>query len=76
VKPEAIVALGATATRSLFGAKVKVMKDRGALIESDLASLAAVTIHPSAVLRAGDDREAAFDGLVADLKSVADAMAT
>jgi DNA polymerase len=74
VGPEAIVALGATATRSLFGAEVKVMKDRGALLESDLAPLAAVTIHPSAVLRAGDEREEAYEGFVADLKVVADAM--
>jgi uracil-DNA glycosylase family protein len=75
VGPEAIVALGATATRSLFGTKVKVMKDRGKLLESDLAEIAAVTIHPSAVLRAGDDRAEAFDSLVADLRLVADAMA-
>jgi DNA polymerase len=75
VGPEAIVALGATATRSLFGTKVKVMKDRGKLLESDLAPLAAVTIHPSAVLRAGDDRADAFESLVADLRAVADAMA-
>jgi uracil-DNA glycosylase family protein len=32
VHPEAIVALGATAARSLFGPKVKEMKDRGALL--------------------------------------------
>jgi DNA polymerase len=74
VGPEAIVALGATATRSLFGTKVKVTKDRGRLLESDLAKIAAVTIHPSAVLRAGDDRADAFASLVADLQLVADAM--
>jgi DNA polymerase len=74
VGPDAVVALGATAARSLFGPKVKVMKDRGRLLESDLAPLAAVTIHPSAVLRAGDEREEAFDSLVADLKLVADAL--
>ena len=75
VGPEAIVALGATATRSLFGPKVKVTKDRGTLLESDLADLAAVTIHPSAVLRAGEDRADAYAGLVSDLKLVAEAMA-
>ncbi|HEX3735936.1 MAG TPA: UdgX family uracil-DNA binding protein [Solirubrobacterales bacterium] len=75
IRPEAVVALGATAARSLFGPTVKVMKDRGALLESDLAPLAAVTIHPSAVLRAGEEREEAFDSLVADLKVVADALA-
>ena len=45
-------------------------KDRGALMERD-TSLGRrqflVTIHPSAVLRA-DDRDAAYDGLVADLR--------
>lgn len=74
VGPEAIVALGATATRSLFGTGVKVTKDRGRLLESDLAPLAAVTIHPSAVLRAGDEREEAYESFVADLKLVADAL--
>jgi uracil-DNA glycosylase len=74
VKPEAIVALGAIAARSLFGTEVKVTKDRGTLLESDLAPIAAVTVHPSAVLRAGDEREAAYEAFVADLKLVADAL--
>jgi hypothetical protein len=34
-----------------------------------------VTVHPSAVLRAGDEREAAYERFVADLKLVADALA-
>jgi uracil-DNA glycosylase len=75
VKPEVIVALGATAARSLFGTEVKVTVDRGTLLESDLAPLAAVTVHPSAVLRAGDEREQAYEAFVADLKIVADALA-
>jgi DNA polymerase len=74
VGPEAIVALGATAARSLFGTKIKVTKDRGRLLGSDLAGIAAVTIHPSAVLRAGEDRADAYASLVADLKLVAEAM--
>jgi DNA polymerase len=74
VGPEAIVALGATATRSLFGTQVKVTKDRGRLLESELAQVAAVTIHPSAVLRAGDERAGAYAEFVADLKLVAKAM--
>jgi DNA polymerase len=76
VKPEAVVALGATATRSLFGTEVKVTRDRGTPLESDLAPLALVTVHPSAILRAGDEREAAYGAFVADLKVVADALAT
>jgi uracil-DNA glycosylase family protein len=74
VGPEAVVALGAVATRSLFGTGVKVMRDRGALLDSDLAPIAAVTIHPSAVLRAGEAREEAYASLVADLKIVVAAL--
>jgi uracil-DNA glycosylase family protein len=76
VKPEAILALGATAARSLFGPKVKVTKDRGRSLESPLAPLAAVTIHPSAILRLRDqdEREAEFAGFVADLEGVASAL--
>ncbi|HEX3360838.1 MAG TPA: UdgX family uracil-DNA binding protein [Solirubrobacterales bacterium] len=74
VKPEAVVALGATAARSLFGTEVKVTRDRGKPLESDLAPLALVTVHPSAVLRAGDEREAAYDAFAGDLKVVAEAL--
>jgi uracil-DNA glycosylase family protein len=76
VGPEAIVALGATAARSLFGSKVKVLKDRGRPLESPLASIVAVTIHPSAILRLRehDEREAEFAGFVADLEGVAAAL--
>ena len=76
VDPEVIVCLGATATKALLGSAVRVTKDRGALMERD-TSLGPrqflVTIHPSAVLRA-DDRDAAYAGLVADLKVAAAAL--
>jgi uracil-DNA glycosylase len=72
VGPEAILAMGATAARSLFGPKVKVTKDRGRPLDSPLAPLAAVTIHPSAILRLRehDEREAELAGFVADLEAV------
>ncbi len=73
VDPEVIVCLGATATKALLGSAVRVTKDRGALMERDTTvgpRQFLVTIHPSAVLRA-DDRDAAYDGLVADLKVAA-----
>ena len=57
VKPTLLVALGAVAARSLYGTKVKVMRDRGTLLESDRAPLASVTIHPSALLRIDDGEE-------------------
>ncbi len=73
VDPDVIVCLGATATKALLGSAIRVTKDRGALMERE-TSLGPrqflVTIHPSAVLRA-DDRDAAYAGLVADLRVAA-----
>ena len=76
VEPEALLAMGATAARSLYGTKVKVTKDRGRPLESPLAPVAAVTIHPSALLRLRDrdEREAEFAAFVADLEAVAAAL--
>lgn len=77
VEPEAVLAMGATAARSLFGPKVKVTKDRGRPLESPLAPVTAVTIHPSAILRLRDhdEREAELAGFVADLEGVAASLA-
>ncbi|HET7589703.1 MAG TPA: UdgX family uracil-DNA binding protein [Solirubrobacterales bacterium] len=76
VRPQAIVALGASAARSLFGSKVKVLKNRGRQISSPLAPLASVTIHPSAILRLRehDEREAELAAFVADLEAVVGAL--
>jgi DNA polymerase len=40
VRPLGVLALGATAGRSLFGPKARVGKDRGRLLESPLAAVA------------------------------------
>lgn len=76
VEPAALLAMGATAGRALFGTKVRVTKDRGRPLESPLAPLAAITIHPSAILRLRDhdEREAEFAGFVADLEAVGSAL--
>ena len=76
VKPQALLAMGATAARAVFGPKVKVTKDRGQPLESPLAPVAAVTIHPSAILRLRDhdEREAELAAFVADLEGVATAL--
>jgi DNA polymerase len=73
VKPRALVCLGATAGQALIGPSVRVGRDRGRPLESDLAELVTITVHPSSILRAQDDREreAAFDEFVADLSEVA-----
>jgi uracil-DNA glycosylase family protein len=71
VKPEALVALGATAAQALIRPSISVMRERGRPLDSDLAPLVVATIHPSAVLRSDPDaREEAFASLVRDLAFV------
>jgi uracil-DNA glycosylase len=76
VKPKALVCLGATAAKALLGSQVRITRDRGRPLESDLAPLAIATAHPSAILRLRDDEErrAAREELVADLTLVARAL--
>ena len=54
VKPRVVVALGATAAKSLLGAKFALMKQRGTVVQSPWAEQVVATVHPSAVLRAVD----------------------
>ena len=72
VRPTALLALGSTAAKALFGPSVRVTRDRGKLIESPLAPVAALTLHPSAILRLRDhdEREQAIGGLIDDLSLV------
>jgi uracil-DNA glycosylase len=69
VKPTLLIALGATAARAVYGTKVKVMRDRGTFVESDLAPIATVTIHPSALLRidGGEEKRLAHAEFERDL---------
>jgi DNA polymerase len=73
VKPTAIVALGATAARSLFGRPVTIAKLRGRMVELPDGSAAFVTIHPSFLLRIQDDadKEREYRNFVADLRPAA-----
>jgi DNA polymerase len=72
VQPAALVCLGATAAQQLLGSHIRIGKDRGRPIDSDLADLVTLTTHPSAILRADDeDREDAMGQFVGDLKEVA-----
>jgi uracil-DNA glycosylase len=76
VKPEALVCLGATAAQALLGRGFRVTKERGRLVESDLAPVVSATIHPSAILRLpeDEDREAEREAFAADLRAVAAAL--
>lgn len=54
VKPRVIVALGATAARSLLGKSATVSKLRGAPLQMDDGTMLFVTNHPSYLLRIPD----------------------
>jgi len=56
VRPQVLVALGATAAQALFGASFSVSRQRGQLIDSPLAPFAIATVHPSSILRAPDEK--------------------
>jgi DNA polymerase len=71
VRPSVLVCLGATAAQSLLGRDFRVTQHRGEWLESELAERVTATIHPSAILRAGERREAEMDAFVEDLKLVA-----
>ncbi|MET8145847.1 UdgX family uracil-DNA binding protein [Sphaerisporangium sp. NPDC005288] len=88
LRPDVVVALGATAGKALLGPSFRVTKERGVLLPFPPAgdgagawegafapeeALLLATIHPSAVLRA-QDREAMYAGLVADLRVAAGAL--
>lgn len=77
VRPVGVVLLGATAGQAVYGASFRVGEARGVVREwpePGGPDWSVATIHPSAVLRAGEDRAAAYDGLVADLRVAADAV--
>jgi DNA polymerase len=77
VQPTGLLALGATAGKALFGPSVRVTRDRGRLIDSPLAPVAALTLRPSAILRLRDhdEREDALASLVGDLRLLAASVA-
>jgi DNA polymerase len=74
VRPEAVVILGATAGKALFGSSFRIRDQRGRPLDSELADLVIATVHPSAILRAPDDtaRQAEREAFTADLALVAE----
>ena len=72
IRPPVMVALGATAARSLFGKVVTITSLRGRPHQLADGSECWVTVHPSALLRAPDE-QARREGrklFVADLKRI------
>src|SRR5207302_1991675 len=71
VKPDLVVALGATAAQALLGPAFRVTAERGKLHISPLAPRVVATVHPSSILRAQDeDREREMAAFVKDLRAV------
>jgi DNA polymerase len=69
VRPKVLVCLGRTAAQALLGRDARVTALRGRLLDvPELAMPVVVTLHPSAVLRAGDERRRRRAELVDDLE--------
>ncbi|MET0616089.1 MAG: UdgX family uracil-DNA binding protein [Thermoleophilaceae bacterium] len=73
VKPDVLVLLGAIAAKALLGSSFKVTERRGELLDSDLAPVVMVTVHPSSILRQPDEarRVAEREAFADDLRVVA-----
>jgi uracil-DNA glycosylase len=70
VRPEVLVAMGATAVRAVLGGTRAIASLRRQVLASTLGPPMVATVHPSAIVRIPDrdDRRAALEGLAADLR--------
>jgi len=73
IKPDLVVAMGATSAQSVFGKITPINKNRGRLIDLDDGIKALVTVHPSYLLRLPDAEAKAreYARFVDDLKIAA-----
>jgi uracil-DNA glycosylase len=74
IKPELVVAMGATAAQCVFGKITPINKNRGRLIDLDEGIKALVTVHPSYLLRLpdADAKAREYQRFVDDFRIVAD----
>ena len=77
VRPEIVVALGATAVRSVSGRPIPINKIRGQVLDLPDGGRMVATIHPSYILRIEDeaDKRAQYRQFVDDLKTCAKLLA-
>jgi uracil-DNA glycosylase len=73
IKPDLVVAMGATAAQSVFGKITPINKNRGRPIDLDDGTRALVTVHPSYLLRLpdADAKAREYQRFVQDLKIAA-----
>ena len=71
VKPNLVVAMGATAAQAMFGPGFRVTRERGKVLSSKLAPRVLATVHPSSLLRQPNEesREREYKHFVADLRT-------
>jgi uracil-DNA glycosylase len=55
VRPGVLVCMGSTAAQALFGPSFRVTRERGKLLESEIAPRVVTTVHPSSLLRQPDE---------------------
>src|SRR5712671_1379930 len=74
IKPDLVVAMGATAAQSVFGKITPINKNRGRLFDLGEGAKALVTVHPSYLLRQpdADAKAREYARFVDDLKIAAD----
>ena len=71
VRPNLVVAMGATAAQAFFGPGFRVTRERGKVLSSKLAPRVLATVHPSSLLRQRDEesRQREYKHFVADLRA-------
>ncbi len=74
IKPDLVVAMGATAAQSVFGKITPINKNRGRLLDLGEGAKALVTVHPSYLLRLpdADAKAREYQRFVDDLTIAAD----
>src|SRR5258705_6922467 len=74
IRPDLMVAMGATAAQSVFGKITPINKNRGRLLDLGEGAKALVTVHPSYLLRLpdADAKAREYQRFVDDLKIAAD----
>ncbi len=74
IKPDLVVAMGATAAQSVFGKITPINRNRGHPIDLDDGTRVLVTVHPSYLLRLPDEesRTREYQRFVNDLKIAAE----
>jgi uracil-DNA glycosylase family protein len=70
IQPALLICLGATAAQTIFGPSFRVTRQRGEILQSEIAPRVLATVHPSSLLRQPDEasRKREYSHFVADLR--------